>query len=195
MSISRAGTAPNSTMRRASACRTIRAHVAAWARELSNGGWPASIDHVDLRTANAQRLEEGRLLVYDWEEATVSCPFFSLDRLLDEARTLDRPESAEGKGDAFAAAANVTVNGTALCGGAHEIAVRRAYLERLPWRSAAERERGLDLALCLAPIKFAQECKVFTHALAWDCQWSTLTAFCVARALQRWGSFLNKYGE
>lgn len=163
-----------------------RARVGAWADELRSGPWPESIDHVDLRAGNAVRLPDGRLLIYDWEEALIGCPFFSLDRLLDDARKLDQDRTAD-------APANLVFGGTALTGSPSERAVRRAYLDAVPWGGRAQRERAFDLALGLAPLKFARECKVFTQAQGWDEWGSTLAAFCLSRALQRWRSLDEQY--
>ena len=49
---------------------------------------PPSLDHPDVNGSNAILLDDGRAILLDWEEATVGCPLFSLDRLLDEAHHL-----------------------------------------------------------------------------------------------------------
>src|SRR5512136_2757688 len=46
---------------------------------------PLSLDHPDVNGSNAVMLDDGRALLLDWEEATVGCPVFSLERLLEEA--------------------------------------------------------------------------------------------------------------
>ena len=43
---------------------------------------PLSLDHPDMNMSNAIILSDGRAILLDWEEATVGCPFFSLDQLL-----------------------------------------------------------------------------------------------------------------
>lgn len=139
---------------------SYRKSVRAWTDELEAGSWPESIDHVDLQSDNAIRLIDGSILIYDWEEAGVSCPFFSIDRLLDDARELGVSTA--------------------------ERAVRDAYINALPWHTPTERNRALDLALCLSPLKLAYECKRFTNALGREQAFSRLTAFCMSRALQRW---------
>jgi len=50
---------------------------------------PASLDHPDMNGSNAILLDDGRVVLIDWEEATVGCPLFSVDRLLSDARELD----------------------------------------------------------------------------------------------------------
>ena len=54
---------------------------------------PLSLDHPVVNGSNAIMLEDGRAILLDWEEATVGCPLFSLDRLLDEAHGLSAVET------------------------------------------------------------------------------------------------------
>jgi hypothetical protein len=49
---------------------------------------PLSLDHPDVNGSNAIMRDDGRAILLDWEEATVGCPLFSLDRLLGEANEL-----------------------------------------------------------------------------------------------------------
>jgi aminoglycoside phosphotransferase (APT) family kinase protein len=57
---------------------------------------PPSLDHPDVNGSNAIMLDDGRAILLDWEEATVGCPLFSLDRLLDEAHELSAVETVTG---------------------------------------------------------------------------------------------------
>jgi len=54
---------------------------------------PPSLDHPDVNGSNAIMLDDGRAVLIDWEEATVGCPLFSLDRLLDDAHELSAVEA------------------------------------------------------------------------------------------------------
>jgi len=54
---------------------------------------PPSLDHPDVNGSNAIMRDDGRAILLDWEEATIGCPLFSLDRLLSEARELSAVES------------------------------------------------------------------------------------------------------
>ena len=144
--------------------------VRRWTDELIEGVWPESIDHVDLHWENAIVQADGRLLIYDWEEAVLSCPFFSLDRLLDDARELD------GLGESGADPSPT------------ERLLRDAYLDALPWQTRDRRERALNLALCLAPIKTAYEGILLAEALDWDEGMPNVTAWALARALPRWSA-------
>ena len=47
---------------------------------------PLSLDHPDVNASNAMMQPDGRAILLDWEETTVGCPFYSLERLLGEAR-------------------------------------------------------------------------------------------------------------
>ena len=139
---------------------SFRDWVGRWVYELEAGDWPLSLDHVDLQADNAVLQPNGDILIYDWEEANLSCPFFSLDRLLDDAREL----SGE--------------NG--------ERQLRAAYLDALPWGMRAARERALDLALCLSPLKHAHEAMRLADALGWSEGAPHICAWALARALPRW---------
>ena len=49
---------------------------------------PLSLDHPDVNASNGIMRDDGRVTLLDWEETTVSCPLFSLDRLLSDAYEL-----------------------------------------------------------------------------------------------------------
>jgi len=55
-----------------------RGAVTRWTSELAAGNWPDTIDHVDLQPSNAVVTEEGRVVIFDWEESFLTCPFFSV---------------------------------------------------------------------------------------------------------------------
>ena len=52
-----------------------------------------SLDHPDVNGSNAIMRDNGRAILLDWEEATVGCPLFSLDRLLADAHQLSAVET------------------------------------------------------------------------------------------------------
>jgi len=56
---------------------------------------PPSLDHPDVNGSNAIMLDDGRAILLDWEEATVGCPLFSLDRLLSDAREFSAVEAVQ----------------------------------------------------------------------------------------------------
>jgi hypothetical protein len=129
-----------------------RSSVVDWTAELQTAGWPESIDHVDLHANNAVFQPARELLIFDWEEAVMGLPFFSLDRLLYDARRIDLPD------EPFPPAAGAQTMTPSM------IAVREAYISALPWATLQERRRAATLALLLAPIKAAHENRVFDDA-------------------------------
>lgn len=139
--------------------------IAEWAKVLSAAGWPDSLDHVDLHANNGVLQPDGRVLIFDWEEAVLGCPFFSIDKLLADAEETASPlHSAE-----------------------REAMVRRAYLDALPWKTREERGRALEVALCLGPIRYAWEDARFAEAVGWPvAAVAAVTAEWLVRALRRW---------
>jgi hypothetical protein len=115
----------------------LAGRVGGLAAELYSFGLPAAIDHSDLHAWNV--LAPGdRLVVFDWHEAAVTHPFFSM---LVAMRSAAHNHGVEPGGAAY----------RRLCD---------AYLE--PWaryESAAELRAALDRALRLGPL---------TRALAWN---------------------------
>lgn len=144
--------------------RSWRSAVAEWADELEKGGWSGSIDHVDLLPHNANLMPSGACVVYDWEQATLGVPFFSLDVLLAYAQCLD-----EGEDDLALRPERPTPT---------QARLKAAYL--------AELSGPLDLALRLAPIRYCwtewnqAEAAGVPHYGVDDVAWW------LARALRRW---------
>ena len=116
--------------------------IAACIDELTKTDWPESIDHADLHHENAVLQADGQLLIYDWDEATIGCPFYSLDKLLD---TIGVPAGLAYPGPFAVPPQRGTI--------ARARAVHDAYVDRLPWGSRDSRARALAVALCLAPLK------------------------------------------
>lgn len=154
-----------------------RPDVARWTAELAADGWPETVDHVDLHWGNAVRRPDGGVLIFDWEEAVLSLPFFSLDRLLNDARELD-----QGEGAAWRAHSDAPLYTPA------ERALRDAYLDALPWGDRTARERAFELAMALAPIKTAYEAMEYAEALGYRQGAPFATAWALGRALPRWAA-------
>jgi hypothetical protein len=152
-----------------------RPWIAEWAAELAAGPWPETVDHVDLHWENAVVRPNGHVLIFDWEEAVLSLPFFSLDRLLNDARELDL-----GERQAWSVGPDTPLDTPS------ELALRDAYLAALPWGTVAERERAFTLAMALAPIKTAYEGIVLGQALRRDADSSFGITWALARAVPRW---------
>lgn len=158
-----------------------RPRIAAWATELAAGPWPETVDHVDLHWENAVRRPDGSILIFDWEEALLSAPFFSLDRLLNDARELDVGERAAWSSSPGSPLFTPS-----------EAALRDAYLSALPWGTPATRQRAFTLAMALAPVKTAYEGIVLGEALGWGAGSPFGTAWALARALPRWEALLAR---
>jgi hypothetical protein len=126
-----------------------------WADELD--AWPMSVDHTDLNDTNGIVRRSGRVVIVDWEEAVLACPFYSLDRLLDDARK----------------------RGVAR-------AVTSAYLSSLPWGTLPERRRALHLALALAPLKATHDAREFFQRIGRLHPPQRLTASMLTTAFGRW---------
>jgi hypothetical protein len=154
---------------------TFRPQVSAWSHALLAANIPQSLDHVDLHWGNAIQQPNNAVLIYDWEEATLSCPLFSLDRLLNDARELDLGEEA-----AWSSYTNRPLYTPS------ELALRNAYLHALPWGVRSDRARAFELAMLLAPIKTAHESLIFADALGWGNEPSLAAAWSVSRMLARW---------
>ncbi len=153
--------------------RRFRPKLDEWAAELAAGGWPESVDHVDFLPHNAVALPDGHVSLYDWEQAVISCPFFSLDVLLAFAQ-----DYALNFAEGLEILAERDTEGTA--------ALRSAYLDALPWKTRAAQERAFDLALCLSPIRYAwAEGQLATQAGQED-WWAEDMAWWIMRALRRW---------
>lgn len=156
----------------------FRPHLIAWADELAAGPWPSSLDHVDLHDANAVLEPDGRIVIFDWDEAVWSCPFFSIECALDVAWS-------RGRADGATLWERPAANGGLPT--APELAVRDAYLDAIPWGTPPERRRAVDLALCLEPLKFAWETQAYADALGWTDGLPDAVGHYLVRALRRWG--------
>ena len=132
------GGSSSSVLVRLKACRSL---VVDWVEELAAGDWPISINHIDLHPNNAVMQPEGKVLIYDWDEAFLGLPFLSLDKLLSAAQELaDEAEMFAGvKGKAGQVCDPVS-------------AVRQAYLDSLSCGTVTARERAFDLSHLLSPI-------------------------------------------
>jgi len=109
---------------------------------------PPSLDHPDVNGSNAIMRDDGSAILLDWEEATVGCPLFSLDRLLDEAHQLSAVETVtEVYLDTFRADGLEQVERAMRLSPlklAHEF---RAYARALGWRHPHTRLTTLMLEL------------------------------------------------
>ena len=76
----------------------MQAQVEEWSGELASGSWPETIVHGDLHTGNAVVQPNGSVLIYDWDDAVLSHPFLSVERLLVGAWQMDTNGGARAVG-------------------------------------------------------------------------------------------------
>lgn len=143
----------------------VRPDVETAARELADTGWPDSVDHVDLNVSNAI-IDQGRVVVIDWEEALIGFPACSLDRLLQDAREFD---GWDGPGRSPT-----------------ERAVVQAYAEVVDWGAADTRALVIEMAVRLNRVAFAGQALDFSRALGKPDLNPRLAAFCTDQILELW---------
>lgn len=144
----------------------------AWASELQEGDWPLTVDHPELTTENAL-FTRTQTRILDWDEAWIGLPFFSLESLFLDAQTLDDPSSRGGK-------LNLTPTQDAL---------RKEFIYSFDVKTQALRERALDLALTLAPLKRMLDTLYVDEAVGRTQGNPDLAAQCIVTALSRWKAF------
>ena len=153
--------------------REYQPRIQKWIDELTDFAWPASLDHVDLLPHNMVIQPDGGPLIYDWEQAEMGCPLFSLDILLAYAQDWDKSEQHGLHLDLERRTPSW-------------LAVRDAYLEALPWGSMSERRRAFDLALCLSPIRYAHAERVMATEFGHQHYFAEDLAWWLMRAYGRW---------
>jgi aminoglycoside phosphotransferase (APT) family kinase protein len=118
---------------------------------------PRSLDHPDMNVTNGIVSPGSEVVVLDWEEASVGCPLFSVDRLTDR-------DSLAGQD-----AADVV----------------DAYLGALPWADLAGLRHAYALAHQLVPLQRAAEARAFARALGRQDPHTRLTGVLIDEALRR----------
>ena len=140
-----------------------REALAVWGSEL-DALVPLSLDHVDLHLENVVRSRDGRFVILDWEEAIVSSPLFSFDRLRIDAIDHGAARLAE-----------------------------RAYVQRLlPDLDHAGQRRAVALARALVPLKLAHEARTFARGLGWADPHTRLTTHHIRAALDAAGAITGR---
>jgi aminoglycoside phosphotransferase (APT) family kinase protein len=95
---------------------------------------PLSLDHPDVNASNAIMLDGRRAILLDWEEATVGCPLFSLDRLLDDAHEIAAVKPVMGAYlDAFGAVGAEQIERAMRLVPLRRACENRAYARALGW--------------------------------------------------------------
>ena len=68
---------------------SLQVKIANWVSAVEAVGVKPSIEHGDCHAGNAICREDGSILIFDWENACVSHPFLSAEKLLTSAWALD----------------------------------------------------------------------------------------------------------
>ncbi|MGH2354848.1 MAG: phosphotransferase [Chloroflexota bacterium] len=144
--------------------KSVQRKVEAWTAELRAGEWPNSIDHPDFHPGNAALQPGGQVLIYDWEEAVIGCPFFSVEELLSRAGHF----ATDGETRAI------------------QDAIKDAYLDALPWHTRSQRDRAYDLGTRLSPIRGAYVFEIFHQAFGMKGHSSRGAAMLVGHAVRGW---------
>jgi hypothetical protein len=140
--------------------------VEQWVKKLNGLGFPMSLHHPDLAAANAVETPSGSLLLFDWDEACLSSPVFSLGVM---SMAGEPPRGAHGN----------DVTASEVC---------EAYLTNLPWGEAMSRRRAYDLAVKLAPIVDFHRIATHLKELGRYMDVSVYTAAWMLRHADRWKS-------
>ncbi|WP_456271035.1 hypothetical protein [Bacillus sp. AK031] len=139
--------------------------------ELASVNIPYSIDHLDLHSNNAVRTADGKVLIFDFEEAVISCPLFSLEKLLDEAGEM----VSDYKGMAYKLPWNNA-----------QLRLRDAYFAKLDVQmDHQEFNRVFDLVMAIAPLKYAFQSRFFIKEVGWDQMEPALMAESFIKAVKR----------
>jgi hypothetical protein len=149
----------------------LQSEVLEWAQALASSPVPLSIDHGDLHAGNAIRQPDGTMLIYDWENACLSCPLFSVEKLLVSAWAVDRQAQDAGPWG--------WISGTPM-----QLAVKQVYLESVTWASRAERDHLFDMAMCLAVIKEMHSEIEWAETMGWANGNPEWTAQLISRLFQ-----------
>jgi thiamine kinase-like enzyme len=146
--------------------------------KLSEKSIPLSLFHLDLHTGNVVTLQNGNQLIYDWEEAIITLPFFTLNKLLPEAANF---EDEENNGNS-----QHLINWTS-----SESAVIATYLKELKM-DVEEGEVIFDLAMGLAPLIYAKQSLQFIEQVGWKDEAAGFLAYDVIVSLNRMQQLKSK---
>ena len=137
-----------------------------WVDMLSESGIDLSIEHGDCHAGNAVQGHDRSVIIFDWENACRSHPFFSAEKVLTSGWALDCGASGGPWG---------YVRNTP-----SQDALKDAYLEQFGFPSN-RLKRAFDAAMCLAVIKEMH------HEMEWArlCGWNDLNPEWTAQLVNR----------
>lgn len=146
--------------------RPLKMDVERWVKALEEPAVPLSIDHGDCHSGNATRLDDGTILIFDWENACRSHPFFSMEKVLTAGWGLDTGNSGGPWG---------YVRGTPT-----QEELMRAFLGKFGSETPTLK-RAFDAAMCLAVVKEMR------HEMEWArrCGWKDLNPEWTAQLVNR----------
>lgn len=150
---------------------SIEETILDWSKRLEGYSIPHSIYHIDLHTANAVKKQSGNVLIFDWEEGAITHPFFSLEKLLNDARSLEDKGDPVNKYSRF------------------EQEVKDAYLSSFSPDSSQQLSEAFDIARCLAPIVYIYQSQFFLQQVGWEKEAPGLIANDLAAAISWWEKF------
>ncbi|WP_347553185.1 hypothetical protein ABFG93_21710 (plasmid) [Pseudalkalibacillus hwajinpoensis] len=121
--------------------------------ELAQMGAPLSIYHIDFHTNNASLTEQEEILLYDFEEAVISHPFFVLDKLLDEVSDRDEKTNLE----------NLDIQWTPA-----QRELRDTYLKEFDDIDEPLKLKMFDLAMMVSPLLYGYLGTFFLKQVGWE---------------------------
>ncbi|WP_226577450.1 phosphotransferase [Halobacillus litoralis] len=121
--------------------------------ELSIMDAPLSIYHIDFHTNNAVVTKEQEIMLYDFEEAVISNPFFSLDKLLNEVTKYEVESDEE----------YIYIQWTPA-----QRELRNAYLKECNHSSELLKLKMFDLAMMVSPLFYGYLGQFFLKQVGWE---------------------------
>ncbi len=144
----------------------LRPNVGRWVQLLEESEIALSIEHGDCHSGNAILRSDGTVLIFDWENACISHPFLSAEKLLTSGWGMDTGNSGGPWG---------YIRRTPT-----QDELKAAYLSAFGEPSSTL-ERSFDAAMCLAVIKEMH------HEMDWArlCGWKDLNPEWTAQLINR----------
>jgi len=123
-------------------------------RSLAQHPIPLSLYHLDLHMGNSAKLDNGERLIFDWEEAVITIPFFSINKLVQDAKKTNTNNDETGKYLRWTENENIVI---------------QAYVQTLdlpiPYEETA---KLMDLSLSIVPIFYASLSFQFIKQVGWE---------------------------
>ncbi|MBH0229097.1 phosphotransferase [Halobacillus yeomjeoni] len=121
--------------------------------ELARMNAPLTIYHIDFHTNNASVTEQQDILLYDFEEAVISHPFFVLDKLLDEVSECMEETDHETLHIPWTQA---------------QRELRDTYLKEFTFIDESLKLKMFDLAMMISPLLYGYLSTFFLEQVGWE---------------------------